>query len=262
MPDSSPLVRYHAEGGVATLTLDSDHNRNALSTRLVTELIGAVRRAEADTGVRALVLDHAGTVFCAGADLAETAAAREAGTVPAAALPELFAALWDCPKPVLARVGGAARAGGLGLIAACDLAVADEAATFAFTEVRLGLVPAVISATVLRRLNGRAATELYLTGEVFDGRRAAEVGLVSHAVPAGNLDETVHRLVASLVRGAPEALAGTKRLLHSFRPTRSGIRVELDELAERSVGYFLSEEGREGVAAFRERRPARWVPER
>lgn len=254
--DTRPLVRYAVADGVATLTLDSDANRNALSRRLIRELLDALDRALADEAVRVLLLDHVGRVFCAGADLAETAAAREAGQVPAGDMPALLAAIWDAPKPVVARVGGAARAGGLGLIAACDLAVAAQDATFAFTEVRLGVIPAVISAPVLRRLPSRAAAELYLTGDTFDGRRAAELGLVTAAVPADELDATVERYVAALVRGAPGALAGAKALLHGGPP----IRPELDALAELSGGYFLSAEGREGVAAFREKRAPRWVP--
>ncbi len=244
---------------MATLTLDSDANRNALSSRLINELLAALRTAIEDPAVRAVLLDHVGRVFCSGADLAETAAARASGQVPAGAMPELLAEIWDCPKPVVARVGGPARAGGLGLIAACDLAVADETATFAFTEVRLGVIPAVISAPVLRRLPDRAATELFLTGEVFDGRRAAELGLVTAAVPAADLAGTVRRYLDGLLRGAPNALAGAKQLLH--RTPRTPIRADLDELAELSVSYFQSTEGREGVAAFREKRPPSWVPD-
>lgn len=257
MHDAPPLVRYATADGVATLTLDSDRNRNALSRRLVAELLAGLRAALADPAVRVVVLDHAGRVFCSGADLAETAAAREAGQVPASDLPELLAAIWDAPKPVVARVGGPARAGGLGLVAACDLAVAAEDATFAFTEVRLGVIPAVISAPVLRRLPSRAAAELYLTGAVFDGRRAADLGLVTAAVPADALADTLRGYVRDLVRGAPDALAGAKRLLRRGEPP---IRAELDELAELSAGYFLSAEGREGVAAFREKRDPSWIP--
>lgn len=255
---TAPLVRYRTQGGVATVTLDSDANRNALSARLMADLLAGLRAAMADDAVRVLLLDHVGRVFCSGADLAETAAAREAGQVPAAALPELLAAIWDAPKPVVARVAGPARAGGLGLIAACDLAVADEAATFAFSEVRIGVIPAVISAPVLRRIPSRAATQLYLTGEVFDGRRAAELGLLTAAVPAEELGPTLQRYLDSLLLGAPNALAGAKRLLH--RQPAGTFRDELDELAAESVGYFTSDEGREGVAAFRAKRRPSWVP--
>jgi methylglutaconyl-CoA hydratase len=160
---------------------------------------------------------------------------------------------------VVARIGGPARAGGLGLIAAADIAVCTRDATFAFSEVRLGVIPAVISATVLPRLNPRAATELYLTGEVFDGERAARAGLVTAAVGAEELDGAVAGYCEALVRGGPLALAGTKQLLR--RTPAATVRADLAELAERSSGYFKSDEGREGVAAFREKRPASWIPQ-
>ncbi|SCG73978.1 methylglutaconyl-CoA hydratase [Micromonospora siamensis] len=251
-------MRVSTARGVTTLTLDSPHNRNALSTALMTQLLDGLAAAVADDTVRVIVLDHTGPVFCSGADLKETAAAYASGTVPAGKLGDVLAAVWECPKPVVARVAGPARAGGLGLIAAADLAVCAEEATFAFTEVRIGVIPAVISATVLPRLHPRAAAELYLTGDTFDGRRAAEVGLVTAAVPADGLDEAVARYCASLVKGAPKALAGAKELLR--RPADTDLRAEIADLAARSTGYFLSEEGREGVLAFREKRAAAWVP--
>lgn len=257
-PRTPTLVKVSIAGGVCTLTLDSPGNRNALSTPLMTELLAALAAAVADDTVRVVVLSHTGPVFCSGADLKETAAAYASGTVPAGMLGDVLAAFWECPKPVLARVAGPARAGGLGLIAAADIAVCAEPATFAFTEVRIGVIPAVISATVLPRLQPRAAAELYLTGETFDGRRAAQIGLVSSAVPADALDAAVAAHTNALVRGAPGALAGVKALLR--RPGAGDLRSELAALAEISTGYFLSEEGREGVAAFREKRPARWVP--
>jgi methylglutaconyl-CoA hydratase len=260
-----PLVRVHTARGVATLTLDSPHNRNALSAPLVAELLAALRRAEADEAVRVVVLSHAGPVFCSGADLKETAAAlaaRSAGqapaALPAARLGDVLAAIWEGGKPVVARVAGPARAGGLGLVAAADIAVCATAATFAFTEVRLGVIPAVISATVLPRLDPRAAAELYLTGEQFDGVRAARVGLVTAAVPAEELDAAVRRYTDALVRGAPGALAGAKELLRRRRADT--LRDELAALTDLSVAYFGSPEGLEGVAAFREKRDPSWVP--
>jgi methylglutaconyl-CoA hydratase len=253
------LLRTATVRGVARLTLDSPHNRNALSSALIDQLIEALRRFAADPAVRVIVLDHAGPVFCSGVDLAETAAARAAGTIPAARLGELLGAVWHSPKPVVARVAGAARAGGLGLIAAADIAVCAAEATFAFTEVRLGVIPAVISATVLRRLSPRAAAELYLTGDIFDGLRAAAVGLVTAAVPRDGLDDAVAGYVTALTQGAPGALAGVKRLLG--RVPLADFGDEIAELTEVSVGYFRSAEGVEGVRAFREKRPPGWVPE-
>ncbi|MCO1618509.1 MULTISPECIES: enoyl-CoA hydratase-related protein [Micromonospora] len=258
MTSPDALVRVATARGVTTLTLDSPHNRNALSTPLMTELLAGLAGAVADDAVRAIVLDHTGPVFCSGADLKETAAAYASGTVPAGMLGDVLVAVRECPKPVVAKVAGPARAGGLGLIAAADLAVCAQEATFAFTEVRIGVIPAVISATVLPRLGQRAAAELYLTGDTFDGRRAAEIGLVTAAVPADELDAAVERYCASLVKGAPGALAGAKELLR--RPAGPDLRAEIAELAALSTGYFLSDEGREGVMAFREKRPAAWVP--
>ncbi|MEV6843875.1 enoyl-CoA hydratase-related protein [Actinoplanes sp. NPDC051411] len=252
------LVRTATAAGVTTLTLDSPANRNALSTPLMTQLLDRLGETLVDPDVRAVVISHTGPVFCSGADLKETAAAREAGRVPAEMLADVLAALWEFPKPVVARVAGPARAGGLGLIAAADLAVCTREATFAFTEVRLGVIPAVISATVLPRLTPRAAAELYLTGEVFDGVRAAEVGLVTAAVSAEGLDGAVAGYCGALVRGGPLALAGTKQLLR--RTAKESIREDLAELSARSAGYFKSPEGVEGVTAFREKRPASWVP--
>jgi methylglutaconyl-CoA hydratase len=251
------LVRSQVEAGVATLTLDSPHNRNALSTALIEQLVAAVRAAIADDRVRVIVLSHTGPVFCSGADLKETAAGLQEGSVPAGRMAEVFEAVWESPKPVLARVGGPARAGGLGLIAAADIAICTTDATFAFTEVRLGVIPAVISATVLPRLQPRAAAELFLTGDTFDGTRAAQVGLVTAAVPAGDLDQAVAAYARSVVRGAPGALAAAKRLLrrHAVRP----IRDELSELTATSVTFFTSDEGREGVLSFVEKRDPAWV---
>ncbi|MGW0506289.1 enoyl-CoA hydratase-related protein [Micromonospora sp. NPDC003241] len=259
MTSPDAFVRVATARGVTTLTLDSPHNRNALSTPLMTELLAGLAAAVDDDAVRVIVLDHTGPVFCSGADLKETAAAYASGTVPAGMLGDVLAAVRECPKPVLARVAGPARAGGLGLIAAADLAVCAAEATFAFTEVRIGVIPAVISATVLPRLLPRAAAELYLTGDTFDGRRAAEIGLVTTAVPGDELDATVGRYLESLVRGAPTALAGAKDLLR--RPAGADLRTELAELSALSTGYFLSGDGIEGVTAFREKRPPRWVAE-
>lgn len=252
------LVRTVTAAGVTTITLDSPANRNALSAQLMRELLEGLGAALTDPTVRAVVISHTGPVFCSGADLKETAEARESGKVPAELLADVLAAIWEFPKPVLARIAGPARAGGLGLIAAADIAVCAREATFAFSEVRLGVIPAVISATVLPRLAPRAAAALYLTGDVFDGARAAEIGLVTAAVEADGLDAAVSAYTESLVRGGPLALAGTKQLLRR-RPAET-VRADLAELSDRSAGYFRSAEGREGVAAFREKRPAAWVP--
>jgi methylglutaconyl-CoA hydratase len=184
-------------------------------------------------------------------------AARTSGALPAARMGELLQAVWECPKPVVARVGGPARAGGLGLVAAADIAVCTTDATFAFSEVRIGVVPALISATVLPRLTSRAATELFLTGEVFDGTRAAQAGLVTLAVPATDLDAAVDRYLDALRRAAPGALAGTKALLR--RPVPATFGDNIAELTDLSLSYFRSPEGMEGVTAFRQKRDPAWI---
>jgi methylglutaconyl-CoA hydratase len=255
------LVRSDRVGAVATLTLDSPHNRNALSAGLIGQLTAELASCVADPAVRVIVVTHTGPVFCSGADLKETAAAfgTEVRGIPAAAMGDVLAAVWDSPKPVLARVGGPARAGGLGLVAAADIAVCVDTATFAFSEVRLGVVPAVISATVLPRLTPRAATELFLTGDQFDGAAAERIGLVTKAVPQAELDNTVRRYTESLLRGAPQALAEAKRLVRRSAP--GSIQAQLAELTELSVRFFTSDEGREGVRSFAEKRDPAWVTE-
>ncbi|EHK89415.1 enoyl-CoA hydratase-related protein [Saccharomonospora azurea] len=252
------LVHYTTAAGVATITLDSPHNRNALSAQLRSELSDHLDRALGDDAVRVVVLDHTGPVFCAGMDLKE---ARGAGADQQGVneFPALLHRLWTSPKPVVAKLAGPARAGGVGIVAAADIAVAADTATFAFTEVRLGVVPAVISVTVLPRLTARAAHELFLTGEVFDAERAARIGLLNAAVPAGELDAAVDGYVASLVRGGPKALAATKELLQG--DTALTMSETFERMQQLSAGFFASEEGQEGIAAFGEKRAPNWVPE-
>ncbi|RBQ19491.1 enoyl-CoA hydratase [Spongiactinospora rosea] len=254
------LVHAQAADGVATITMDSPRNRNALSTRLLDELDGRLRRALDDDGVRVVVLTATGTVFCSGADLKEQRAPEPglpASAPVTGALPEIMTLLWNSPKPAICRLNGTARAGGLGLVAACDFAIAPRSASFAFSEVRLGVVPAMISVTVLRRVEPRAAAEYFLTGEVFDADRAAEIGLLTRAVPDDELDTTVEHYARMLRLGGPEALAITKRLVREVPalPIEEGLR----RMAALSAERFTSAEGQEGIGAFAEKRPPSWV---
>jgi len=258
MPDQT--VRHDVAGGVATITLDSPETRNALSVRLITDLYARLAEASADDAVRVVVLTGTGPVFCAGADLKAGGGTGVPGEkVPT--LAEVITAIETCPKPVVARVNGKARAGGIGLIAACDLAIAPESADFAFTEVRLGVVPAVIGAVVLPLLDRRSAQELFLTGATFDAARAVEIGLLTASAPDDRLDEVVDGYVQTLRLGAPNALAGTKTLLSgpATRATGPERPALLAELAVLSRDYFESDEAREGIASWRERRPASWT---
>ncbi|WP_030245581.1 enoyl-CoA hydratase family protein [Streptomyces sp. NRRL S-350] len=256
MTSAEPLVRVTTADAVTTLTLDSPHNRNALSTRLMAELHAGLATAAADPEVRAVVLGHTGKVFCAGADLSEATGADP--TVGPRGLVELQRAIVDCAKPVIALIDGHVRAGGLGLVGAADLAVAGPASTFAFTEVRLGLAPAVISLPLRPKLEPRASSRYYLTGEVFDAAEAARIGLISSAT--GSAEETgvvLKGLLDALRQGSPQGLAESKRLANAD-VVRSFTR-DADELVELSARLFGSAEAQEGMRAFLEKRPARWV---
>jgi methylglutaconyl-CoA hydratase len=250
---SDHVVHVEVARGVATLTLDSPANRNALSRAMRAQLRTALADALADDAVRVVVLDHTGRVFCSGMDLAEAAggSTEEQGVRE---FPELLELIWSSRKPVVAVVRGPARAGGVGLLAACDVVVAGASATFAFSEVRLGVVPAVISAVVLPRMVPHVAHRLMLTGEVFDATQATTGGLVDLVAPDDEVDAVLAGQLTALAAGAPAALAETKRLL------RAGSTLDFDDLLELSARFFASEEGQEGIASFREKRPARWVP--
>jgi methylglutaconyl-CoA hydratase len=248
------LVHRDTADGVAVITLDSPANRNALSAQLRRELMDHLDAAIADPAARVIVLTHTGTVFCAGMDLKESrgASADQQGVTE---VPRILETLWTSPTPVVAKLHGPARAGGGGIVAACDIAVAAETATFAFTEVRIGVVPAVISVTVLPRLLPRAAQELFLTGETFDAARAVEIGLLTRAV--ADVDAEVQRYLDMLRLGAPKALAGAKELLFRERP--ASMAEDFAEMNALSARYFASEEGQEGIRAFGEKRAPSWV---
>ena len=252
------LVHLDVAAGVATITLDSPDNRNALSAQVRRELLAHLQTAIDDAGVRVIVLGHTGRVFCSGMDLKESrgAGAQAQGVND---FPAILERIWSSPTPVVARVAGPARAGGVGLVAACDIAVAAEDATFAFSEVRVGVVPAVISVTVLPRLLPRAAHELFLTGETFDGPRAVRIGLINSAVPAFDLDAEVARYVEMLRLGAPGALAATKQMLRRERP--AALDAQFAEMQELSARFFAGEEGQEGMRAFAEKRKPAWAQE-
>ena len=247
------LVHLIVEGGIATITLDSPHNRNALSSQLVTELTDRLRAAHDDASARAVVLTHSGRTFCSGADLSEARSGSMSGT--ASTLLMLIRAIIDLDKPVIAKIDGNARAGGLGLIAACDIVVAGPGCSFALTEVRLGLAPAVISVALLPRIDARAASRYFLTGESFDSSDALYIGLVT--IAAENVDEAVAAVAAQLLLGSPQGLAESKRL--TTARVREAIDREGDRMVELSARLFASEEAHEGMVAFLERRPPRWA---
>ncbi|MEW2413402.1 enoyl-CoA hydratase family protein [Streptomyces sp. NPDC046866] len=234
--------------GVTTLTLDSPANRNALSAELVAQLRAALAAAGADPAVRAVVLTHTGGTFCAGADL-------KSPCEPADFL-ALLREIAELPKPVVARAAGHVRAGGLGLLGVCDIAAGGPQSSYAFTETHLGLVPAVISAPLLPRLEPRAAGRYLLTAEVFGPAEAARIGLLT--LHGEDVDAALAPVLAGLRDAGPVALAETKRLLTA--PVREALARDGEGLAALSARVFGSAEAREGIAARFERRRPTWAP--
>ena len=243
------MIEYGVDRGVARIALDSPHNRNALSSALMSELERRLNDAGADDTVRAVELTHTGGTFSAGADLKEARVDMTEGT---RRLVVLLQQIVQLPKPVIASIDGHVRAGGMGLLGACDIALAGPASTFAFTEVRLGLAPAIISLTTLPRLTARAAGRYYLTGETFDASTAARIGLVTEAVD--DIDAATRAMLDALRRASPQGLRETKPLT-----TRALTFADADLLTTQSARLFASDEAREGMTSFLEKRPPRWA---
>jgi enoyl-CoA hydratase len=247
-------VHYITDRAIATITLDSPENRNALSAALVGAVTEHLAAARADESVRAVVLTHTGSTFCAGADLKEQSS--EGG--PAAGTQRMLAllrALIELPKPVIVSLDGHVRAGGIGVVGASDIAIAGPASTFAFTEVRLGLAPAIISLTTLTRMTERAAARYFLTGETFDAAAAVAAGLASAAV-----DDTAAELATicdALRSCSPQGLAATKPLTTAAALAAFDARAE--QVQELSQRLFESDEAREGMTAFLQKRPPQWA---
>ncbi len=253
-------VRYEVGDGIATITLASPETRNVLTPATMAALVEHLAAAADDESVRAVVLTGEGNTFCAGADLAGAASAGSASfadTGPSA-LVSVLEAMLDHPKPVVARVQGHVAGGGNGLVAAADLAVAAESSRFAFSEVRVGVAPAVISVVCLAKLHPAAARELLLTGERVSAQRVLDAGMINAVVPDEGLDAAVRGYVDALRLAGPEAVASTKQLLRRV-PT-----LPRDDAfawtAELSASLFASAEAREGMTAFLERRRPAWAP--
>jgi enoyl-CoA hydratase len=243
------LVRVERVGGIATITLDSQHNRNALSRQLLHELNDALEESES---ARVIVLRHEGPTFCSGADLKE----RSDPNTPPDSRPMVDAMqrLMDSPCPTIAAVQGSVRAGGVGLVAACDLSVVAPSVTFALTEVRIGVAAAVISVPILRRVTAGKIAIPMLTGEPFDTAYAREIGLVTHVTE--DVQATVDALCQAVMAGSPRAIAATKRLLRIV-PTldRNTAFAEMRALSDE---LFRGADAAEGMAAFREKRTPVW----
>ena len=249
---------YDVSGGVATITLNSPDNRNALSVEMVNTIGDHFTAAQDDPSVRVIMFTNVGNTFCAGADLK---AAAPGVAQPAARhnFLNILNGMMESPKPVIGRIAGHCTAGGVGLAAACDISIAADDIIVAFTEVRIGVAPAVISVVYLPKLRRADASELFLSGERIAAARAAEVGLFNRAVPRDELDAAVAETLGKVVRGGPNALAASKQLVSKVPQMQRADAWTWT--AELSQGLFQSEEATEGIGAFRERRDAAWVPE-
>ncbi|GAA1246798.1 MULTISPECIES: enoyl-CoA hydratase family protein [Streptomyces] len=247
MSTEKTLVRSSHECGITTLTLDSPANRNALSAALVAELSDALTACGKDDAVRAVVLTHTGNTFSAGADLKSPP--------PPEALVALLRQIVALDRPVVARIAGHVRAGGLGLLGACDISAASDAASFAFTEVRIGVAPAVISLPLLPRTDPRAVARYYLTGERFDAAEAVRIGLLTTA--GDDVDAALAPVLDGLRRSSPQGLAETKRLLTA--KVLEAFDRDAADLSALSARLFSSAQASEGMTAFLERRDPAWV---
>ncbi|MGH1488900.1 MAG: enoyl-CoA hydratase/isomerase family protein [Acidimicrobiales bacterium] len=258
--DEAPIL-YEVSGGVATITLNMPDRKNSLSDTLVGSLSATLDRAIDDAEARVIVLTNAGNTFCAGADL-KSDRPGVAGTDDSAekrSFVDVFQQILGSPKPVVGRINGHATGGGVGLVAACDISVMRNDAKIGFTEVRIGVAPAVISVVCLPKMNRADASELFLTGDRFTPDRAAQAGLINRAVEPDALDATVADFVDMLVRGGPNALAASKELIN--RVPQMDVQEAFEWTTVRSRELFVSEEATVGIAAFRDRQTAPWVPQ-
>lgn len=261
------VVRVETARGVMTATLADVANRNALGAELLSGLRAALRAANADPGVRALVITNEGNTFCAGANLKERSAANPvgggAGRGGAGAglggFETLLQELWDSPTPTVGRIAGHVVGGGNGLASALDIAIAADHVKFGFSEVRLGVIPAVISVVCLPKMRQGEALEVFLRGNRFPAARAAALGLIARAVPAAELDSAVAEVLADLRRGGPQALGHAKGLVHKVPGMERGAAFAWT--AKLSAELFASEEAAEGMQAFLQKRAPAWAAE-
>jgi methylglutaconyl-CoA hydratase len=255
-------IRTETAHGVARVIMNRPEVHNAFDEHLIGELTSELRHLDHDTEVRVVVLAASGKSFSAGADLnwmKRMAGYSEAENLrDAVALAGLMRTLRGMRKPTLARVQGAAYGGGVGLVACCDIAVAATEATFSLSEVRLGLIPSVVSPYVIAAIGERAASRFFLTGERFDATEAKFSGLVHEVVHADKLDETLGRIIGYLLQGGPHAVAAAKKLIAdvAHRPVDDGL---MEDTARRIAAIRVTPEGKEGINAFLEKRPASWV---
>jgi methylglutaconyl-CoA hydratase len=258
MTDNTLQLRF--DSGVATVTLNRPEKRNAISYELIHDLVGALEEVE-NSDARVLILTGAGKAFSSGMDLENLKAligrTREQNIEDSRTMASLFRSLYEFPRPTIAAVNGAAIAGGTGLALLCDFALAVPEAKFGYTEVRIGFVPAIVSTFLLRQVGEKIARDLLLTGRIFDAAEAQQLGLVNEIVPPESLMERARQLASQLMENSPLSLFQTKRLLTEHA------RAELDEQIESAIrenaGIRESEDFKEGITSFLEKRKPRWT---
>ncbi len=258
-------VDLHVAGGVARITLNRPDKRNALDRKTIEELSAVLQRCGHDAAARVVQITGAGKVFCAGADLeemrAQAAAPQSENLAHAESLARMLGILDDLPKPTIARINGDGYGGALGLIGACDLVVAVEGAKFAFTEVRLGIIPAVISPFVVGKMGASAALRYFLSAEPLSAAELKAVGLIHEVVAESQLDQACSNLIESLLKGAPGAQAAAKVLIRDvLRSTDSRQQVSV-AMAARLAQLRVQPEAQEGFAAFFAKRKPSWRPD-
>jgi len=249
------LVLVERDGALATITFNNPDKRNVLSFAMLDAISDALSGVEADPAARVVVMTHTGPVFCAGMDLKE--AAERGLEATSGLIVKVLRQISALPKPVVVRLAGPVRAGGLGIVGAADVVIAADDITFAFTEARIGVAPAIISLTVLPRMTPRQAHRWCLSGETFDAGEAAAAGLISRAVPAAELDAAVTAVTTELLLASPQGLAETKKLLG--RQILALLDEQGEQVCKLSANLFASEEAKEGMTAFLEKRKPRWL---
>ena len=251
-------IQTSTTGGIAQVRLSRPESRNAFNATVIRELMAAFAALNGDSHVRAVVLSGEGKSFCGGADVNWMRGALELGydanVADAEAMSDMFRAIDRCSKPVIGKIHGAALGGGAGLAAVCDIAIACDDTVFGFTEVKLGIIPAVISPFVLAKIGASHARALFLTGERFSAARAKHIGLVHDVVPPSDLDATIDAVIAELQTAGPQAVAAAKELIAAV--SRSGYDESRAITSAAIAKRRISDEGQEGLRAFLERRTA------
>lgn len=253
----APKVRTETSSGITTITLDDEANRNALGGEFVNQLFAALEGALSDDSVRVIKITNTGRVFCAGADLKEASAGGRTATT-SRGLAELLSTIIDSPKPIIGQIAGHAVGGGIGLAAALDIAIAADDAKFGFSEVRLGVAPAIISVVCLPKMTRGKAMETFLRGNRFPAGEAAELGLIAGAAPRDDLEAAVDAIIDDVLAGGPAALHAAKQLVNRVPAMERDAAFEWT--SKLSSELFNGEEAAAGMAAFLSKNPAPWIP--